>query len=113
MQKLLIYDRYGLMNDTADSTEILILSIILVVGAIIIQVAIIRWVFRIDTIIKLLKDILSAIRPQNFISADIPPLQLCDGCNRNFKKEKLKKITSGQMLCPECVNNLKKRRQQK
>jgi hypothetical protein len=97
------------MNDAADSS-ILIFFLLGVVIVIAIQVAIIRWIFKINVIVALLKDILSAIRPQNLISTDISPLHLCEGCNRNFEKEKLKKIASGQLLCPECVKNLKNRR---
>jgi rRNA maturation endonuclease Nob1 len=59
--------------------------------------------------VTLLKDIRSAIWSKNSISKEIPSLQLCEGCNRNFQKEKLKKIASGQLLCPECISNLKKR----
>jgi hypothetical protein len=100
------------MNDAADSSTLLFFLVGVVV-VIALQVAIIRWVFRINVIVALLKDILSAIRPQNLISTDISPLQLCEGCSRNFEKEKLKKITSGQMLCPECINNLKSKKAKK
>ena len=39
-----------------------------------------------------------------------PKIQLCDGCRCNFDKSELRKIDSGQMLCPGCINNLKNRR---
>jgi hypothetical protein len=66
LQKFTIYAKYTYMNDTADPI-ILILFLVGVVAVIVIQVAIIRWLFRINEIVALLKDILSAIRPQNLI----------------------------------------------
>jgi hypothetical protein len=35
-------------------------------------------------------------------------LQKCDGCGKDIEKYQLVKIDSGQELCPECINNLKK-----
>jgi hypothetical protein len=93
--------------------NIALISLIIIVGTlsiIAILVILIRWIFRINEIVALLKDILAAIRPQNSISKEDSRLQLCEGCNRNFDKSQLKKIASGQMLCPECIDNLKKGR---
>ncbi|MFA5238212.1 MAG: hypothetical protein WC476_00710 [Phycisphaerae bacterium] len=93
-----------------DTRQLALLVSILVVVNIIILVTIVRWVFRINTIVALLKNILSAINPQNLISTELPPLKQCDGCSRNFEETHLKKIASGQLLCPECTETFKDRR---
>jgi hypothetical protein len=95
-------------GDITISLGIVLLGVLGIIASVILLASFIRWIFRIDEIVALLKDIRNALCPQNLISADIPPLQLCEGCSRNFQKEKLKKIASGQMLCPECISNLKK-----
>jgi len=98
------------MNEAMNPTTIYLIVIFLYVlgstAAIILFVLIIRWLFRIDEIVAILKDILYTIRRQNSDTS----LQLCEGCNRNFDKSQLKIIASGQMLCPECINNLKKKK---
>jgi Na+-driven multidrug efflux pump len=43
-------------------------------------------------------------------SADDIFLQQCAGCNRNFNKDLLVRINSGQLLCPECANSLKNKK---
>lgn len=101
------------MNDAANSNTFLILIFLYILGSIasiILIVAIIRWLFRINEIVALLKDIRNAICPQNLITKDNIQHQLCEGCGRNFQKICLKKIASGQLLCPECVKNLKNRK---
>ena len=101
------------MNDAAEPVAILFVLLLGIGGAIaviVIQVVIIRWLFRINEIVALLKDIRNALCPQNIISKDNTQHQLCEGCGRDFQKICLKKIASGQMLCPECISNLKKGR---
>ena len=36
--------------------------------------------------------------------------EYCQGCGKPFDKLELKKIDSGQELCPECINNLNKKK---
>ncbi|MDD5327404.1 MAG: hypothetical protein PHY02_06270 [Phycisphaerae bacterium] len=77
------------------------------IGAIYLLSAFVRWVFRINEIVTLLKTIHSAILPRCSISSDDKTsLQLCDGCNKNFDKNLLRKIDSGQLLCPKCAGDL-------
>ncbi len=101
------------MNPQIEKMELwqfaLLISIIIGVFVIIL-ITIIRWMFRIDTIVSLLKEIRDSTCPQNSLFKDLPPLQLCDGCHRNFEKTNLRRIDSGQFLCPECIENLKNRR---
>jgi hypothetical protein len=97
------------MSDTTAYFIVIFLYIVGIAASVILLVSIIRRLFRINEIVTLLKDILTAIRPQNSTSAGDTRLQLCEGCNRNFDKSQLKKIASGQMLCLDCINNLKKR----
>jgi hypothetical protein len=99
-----------LMNYTTDPSLILLIVLSGTVAVIVIIVVLIRWLFRINEIVALLKDIRNALCPQNLIlkDKDNVPHQLCEGCGRNFQKICLKKIASGQLLCPECVSNLKK-----
>jgi hypothetical protein len=99
------------MNIGDENIVLISLIIIVVILSIIaILVILIRWLFRINEIVALLKDILAAVRPRNSTSAGDTRFQRCEGCNRNFDKSQLKKIASGQMLCPDCINNLKNRR---
>lgn len=100
------------MNYTADP-NILIAAILVTIAFIFILIILIRWLFRINEIVALLKDIRNAICPQNLIPKDNTQHQLCEGCGRDFQKICLKKIASGQMLCPECISNLKKGRSEK
>jgi hypothetical protein len=103
-----------------NATILLVLYLIFTFVVIACIVVLIRWLFRINEIVTLLKNIFSAIqeqnlisstpRDQNLISTDLPPLQLCEGCHRNFEKICLRKIASGQLLCAECINALKKKK---
>ncbi len=36
-------------------------------------------------------------------------IEYCQGCSKPFDKLDLKKIDSGQKLCPECIDNLNKK----
>ncbi|MDD5326566.1 MAG: hypothetical protein PHY02_01985 [Phycisphaerae bacterium] len=102
----------GLMDDGILILLLVIFALVCVAFVIAAIVAIIRWLFKINEIETFLKNIYSAIQKQSSNSAeDDASLPLCDGCNENFDETLLKKIDSGQMLCPECSYNLKKKNQ--
>lgn len=105
LEKFTIYAKYTCMNEAADP-NILIVAILVTIAFIFILIILIRWLFRINEIVALLKDIRNTICRQNSDTS----LQLCEGCSRNFDKNQLKIIASGQLLCPECVKNLKNRK---
>jgi hypothetical protein len=73
------------------------------------------WFFKIDEIVKLLKQIAHTEQREEILSNQTPTstdkicLQLCEGCKRNFDRDQLRKIASGQMLCPDCVKDLKQK----
>ncbi len=100
-----------------DIFTFLFIFILVTVLFITIAVIILRWIFRIDKIVSLLTKILSSIRQ---LSAqytyyddendDDKELSLCECCNNTFQKSELEKIDSGQLLCSECIKNLKIRR---
>jgi ABC-type uncharacterized transport system fused permease/ATPase subunit len=60
-------------------------------------VTFIRWLFRINERVSLLKNIQEQM------------LQKCDICYKHFDKSQLTKIDSGQSLCPECIDKLRKK----
>ena len=97
------------MDDTGSAIAMLLFVLFLFFATIVIIVALIRWLFRIDEIVKLLKNIHSAIQQQVTTACTTEP-EKCAGCEKLFEKNQLKEIDSGQRLCLECIRSLKNKR---
>ena len=93
------------MSDDLTKSFIILFVVLGIPSIIIIQISIIRWVLRINTIVKLLESIDSTLKEtifQNLL------FQKCDGCGKKIDRNLLLKIDSGQRLCPDCIKILKK-----
>lgn len=84
------------MNMTENLSESIFFFGIYVFGiilTIVITVVIIRWIFRVNVIVELLQNIAANHK--------------CDSCARFFRIDQLKRIDSGQLLCPDCLKKIK------
>jgi len=79
----------------------LLLGILVVIAVVMVIVAIIRAVFRVDDAIDLLE------RIESHLSVLSAPKVKCDGCSAVWPSVRLKKIDSGQFLCPDCISKFR------
>jgi hypothetical protein len=79
---------------TENPSNIFAIFVISILGTILmiaVIVVILRWILRINVIVELLGKIAASHK--------------CDSCNRFFRIDEIKRIDSGQKLCPECLKN--------
>jgi hypothetical protein len=99
-----------------DTTDWVIFSVVFIIGLIfsfsvffILFVAIPRWIFRIDEIVNLLKQIAKPYERDRRLS----DLKRCAVCEKEYPTIELIEIDSGQLLCSECHKIFEKKRQVK
>lgn len=74
-------------------------------------VVVLRWIFRINTIVNLLQKIaINNERPKNNLTS-IPPKKIvkktCDACGKDFDISQLTKLAIGKTVCPSCKKTIK------
>ena len=84
---------------------IAVFAIMVIALIVAITVGIIRWVFRVDEIVSLLKNIHFAVQNQNSEVVCVTKSGRCDCCEK--LDDSLTQIDSGQELCPECLKAVK------
>ena len=89
--------------------QFFIFEIIVLLGVfclfIAIIVIIIRWVLRINDIIKLLTDISTKLSPPVVPDCPDPPsneLLICDRCRQEFPRSQMIELKIGKMVCHVC-----------
>jgi hypothetical protein len=90
----------------------MICGILFAILYIIIFVAIVRWILRINVIVDLLKQIAKTNEGDTIIKHQ-SDLKNCTACEKKYPTKELIKIDSGQLLCFECYNTLKNKKREK
>ena len=68
-----------------------------------VTMVLIRWIFRIDKIVDNQDITITWLKKIHHEQT----LKGCEGCDEYIEREQLTKINSGQLLCPDCIENLK------
>lgn len=97
------------MDTSDEAVGGLVFSIIFAVIVFCIVIALCRWIFRIDEIVNLLKQIAKPDERDRRLS----DLKRCAVCEKEYTTYELIEIDSGQLLCSECHKIFEKKRQVK
>jgi hypothetical protein len=93
------------MDTSSEAIGGLFFSIIFAIIIFFIAAALLRWIFGIDEIIKLLKQIAKTGKSDLRLN--------CSVCGKEYPVGELVKIDSGQLICPVCYKVFEKKRQVK
>lgn len=85
---------------------LLVLYIIICLFFFLIAVAIMRWAFRINTIVKNQEKVQGLLIELKNILGN--PQTKCDCCHRTVPNNFIKKLDSGQLLCNDCIAMMNK-----
>lgn len=89
------------MDKVNEAIVVLAFSIIFALLLFCIVVALCRWIFRINKIVELLKEIAHADE-KDFVFRHQSDSEHCASCEQKYPTSELIKIDSGQLICPVC-----------
>jgi hypothetical protein len=84
----------------------ILFSLLVFVALVALFVVLIRWLFRINVIVDLLKQIANTDE-RDVVLRRQSDLERCSGCSKEYPADELIIIDSGQLLCSYCHKMLK------